>query len=327
MAGTVYSKFFWQDWAADPCLGQCSFAAKGLWMDLLCLAAQSEPIGHVKIGNKVPSPEHLARHLRAPMEEVSRLLEELISNGVCDRGRDGVLVSRRMVRDARKQRARASGGRESSSLSQRNEKGNFTSRDDPFQLTAPATINHQPSTRVQSPSTKAFELAFETWWKTYPKKEAKKTAKRLYLAILKKGEATVEELQAGVERYADERSADVSISKINAKYTKHPTTWLNGGCWTDDSGVPVAVIHAAPVDVDWKTTMRHLLAYGHWPESVGPSPFEEGCRAPPEMLTMASEWWERNNRTPSDPMTRTPWVPRPFWGANVVPLRAAEGRG
>ena len=52
MAGTIWTKFFWQDWAADPALRMCSFAAQGLWMRVLCLAAEADPIGYVVVNGK-----------------------------------------------------------------------------------------------------------------------------------------------------------------------------------------------------------------------------------------------------------------------------------
>jgi hypothetical protein len=55
---------------------------------------------------------------------------------------------------------------------------------------------------------------------------AKQAAQRAWDQAIKI--ATAEEIIAGAHRYAAERADQ------DQKYTKHPTTWLNGGCWMDE---------------------------------------------------------------------------------------------
>ncbi len=43
-----WGKFYWNDWQGDPCLRVCGLAAQGLWMRMLCLAAEADPIGYVR---------------------------------------------------------------------------------------------------------------------------------------------------------------------------------------------------------------------------------------------------------------------------------------
>jgi hypothetical protein len=69
--------------------------------------------------------------------------------------------------------------------------------------------------------------AFERFWAAYPRRVAKEAAKRAFAAAIKRG-ADVEALIAGAQRYAVERTGQES------RYTKHPATWLNGGCWEDE---------------------------------------------------------------------------------------------
>ena len=59
-----WGKFYWSDWADDPALALCSLAAQGLWMRLLCIAAQGTPYGHVNINGKPPSVIDLAKLMR-----------------------------------------------------------------------------------------------------------------------------------------------------------------------------------------------------------------------------------------------------------------------
>jgi len=45
----VWTKFFWSDWRGDEALALCSFAARGVWMELLALMARSERPGYLLI--------------------------------------------------------------------------------------------------------------------------------------------------------------------------------------------------------------------------------------------------------------------------------------
>lgn len=102
MPGTAWGKFFWNDWRGDPALRVCSLAAQGLWMQMLCVAAESDPEGYVTIGSRPVGATDLARLTGASEAEVTCLMEELDRNGVFSRDRHGRIYCRRMVRDAKK---------------------------------------------------------------------------------------------------------------------------------------------------------------------------------------------------------------------------------
>jgi DNA-binding MarR family transcriptional regulator len=78
-----------------------------------------------------------------------------------------------------------------------------------------------------------IEAHFETWYAQYPKRAAKAAALKAYRAVITKKLATPEALMAGAMRYAAERSGQ------DPKYTKHPATWLNAGCWADELSTPI----------------------------------------------------------------------------------------
>ncbi len=44
MSGTTWSKFYWSDWLSDSALRAVSSAARGLWIDMLCIAAVVCPL-------------------------------------------------------------------------------------------------------------------------------------------------------------------------------------------------------------------------------------------------------------------------------------------
>lgn len=70
---------------------------------------------------------------------------------------------------------------------------------------------------------------FEKWWNEYPRKVSKLDAEKCFSKILKDEKATFDELMEGVRRYA----WHCRCEKTETQYIKHPSTWLNQGCWCD----------------------------------------------------------------------------------------------
>lgn len=102
MSGTTWTKFFWADWESDPALRLCSFAAQGMWMRMLCIAAAHDPIGYVAVAGRALDETSLARMTGGLESEVRALVGELDRNGVFSRDRHGRVYSRRMVNDAKR---------------------------------------------------------------------------------------------------------------------------------------------------------------------------------------------------------------------------------
>lgn len=98
--GHRWSKFWWQDWQNDPALRMCSLAAQGLWMRLLCVMHEATPVGHLLVNGRQPTTRQVAALAASPEKEVALLLRELEEAGVYSRTDEGVIYSRRMVRDA-----------------------------------------------------------------------------------------------------------------------------------------------------------------------------------------------------------------------------------
>lgn len=109
MTANPWSKFFWNDWDTDPNLRLCSMAAQGLWMRLLCIAARSE--GKVLINSAPPSPEQIAKLCGEEPGNIAAWLDELGRNGVFSRDRNGVIYSRRMIRDEKKSKIARQNGK------------------------------------------------------------------------------------------------------------------------------------------------------------------------------------------------------------------------
>jgi hypothetical protein len=92
-------QFYPGDWMKDPNLRRCTHAAKGLWMDLLCLMFESEERGVLISSRRAWSDEEIALAVGGDSTAVLACLQELILKGVALRRKDGALLSKRMIRD------------------------------------------------------------------------------------------------------------------------------------------------------------------------------------------------------------------------------------
>ncbi len=94
-----WSKFFWGDWARDAGLRASGYAAKGLWMDMLCQMDACDERGVLLVGSRPATAHDIAKLVGGERRTVERLLVELERNGVFSRDDRGAIFSRRMVRD------------------------------------------------------------------------------------------------------------------------------------------------------------------------------------------------------------------------------------
>lgn len=101
MSGTLWSKFYWSDWLSDSGLRRSSLAARGLWIDMLCIAAQADLTGYLAVKKHPLTAHDIARMVGGSDSEVATLIDELERNGVLSRDRNGMIYSRRMVKDDR----------------------------------------------------------------------------------------------------------------------------------------------------------------------------------------------------------------------------------
>jgi hypothetical protein len=121
------SDFYWADWENEPTLRVCSFAAQGVWMRICARCHHSPERGRFLMPSGVaPTPQEYAELFGKGWDEIAPLVEELVAKRVCDRGADGVLVNRRMLKEeerrARK-KARADGGENWRGLAESNLNG------------------------------------------------------------------------------------------------------------------------------------------------------------------------------------------------------------
>ncbi len=110
-------QFYPADWRKDAALQSCSLAAQGLWVNMLCIAHECEPYGHLTINGRAMTEAQIARLVGVSLRECERAIAELVLAGVVSRTDEtadcgeGVFYSRRMVRDEDVRNRRAEGGK------------------------------------------------------------------------------------------------------------------------------------------------------------------------------------------------------------------------
>lgn len=103
-------QFYPSDWLRDTALRSCSTGARGLWIDMICFMHEGNPYGHLKVGDKVIHAENLARMVGESLETLETWLHELSEASVFEISSEGVIYSKRMVRDENLRQIRAAGG-------------------------------------------------------------------------------------------------------------------------------------------------------------------------------------------------------------------------
>lgn len=92
-------KFWPQDWHGSKELRTCSLAARGLWIDMLCIAHDGDPYGHVTINGRAATVRQIAEFSGISVKRARGLIAELDDAGIIARTADGTPYSRQMVND------------------------------------------------------------------------------------------------------------------------------------------------------------------------------------------------------------------------------------
>lgn len=175
-----------------------------------------------------PGQQTLADRAGVSTRTVRRALDDLESQGLIRREqrRDqrGMRTSDRYVLNVVKQQA----DRLSASESHRTSETESPDIDD--SLTGhPCPSNYPENSKSELPVTPIVPT-FDDFYSIYPLKKSKDAARRAWDKAIK-GESP-EVIIAGAMRFA----SDPNLPE--KKYIKHPSTWLNGGCWADEPEAP-----------------------------------------------------------------------------------------
>lgn len=92
-------QFYPGDWRKDPNLRRCSHAARGVWMDVLCLMFDCEERGILISDGKPWTHEDAAAAVGGDQKAALACITELLGKGVAKLDKRGAIFSARMVRD------------------------------------------------------------------------------------------------------------------------------------------------------------------------------------------------------------------------------------
>ncbi len=90
----------------------------------------------------------------------------------------------------------------------------------------------------------SIDQNFDEFWNLYPRKKSPGLARRAFKTAMKK--VSFEDLMSGLESYV----ATIRANGTEERFIKHPSSWLNGECWADQS---------APSPQDTLKGFEHLV--------------------------------------------------------------------
>jgi hypothetical protein len=104
-------QFYPSDWREDIALSTCSFAAKGFWIDLICLMHLGNPYGTLTFSNgSAMTDKDVMKALSTHPKTFQGLFKELSSKGVIKRQENGIYYCARMVKDEHIRQVRGNAG-------------------------------------------------------------------------------------------------------------------------------------------------------------------------------------------------------------------------
>lgn len=281
-------KFYPSDWRADPALRVCSIAARGLWMEMLALMHEASPRGHLLVNGKSPTDAQLGALAGTSSHQITELLGELESAGVFSRTREGVIYSRRMIRDEKKGRLARKNGKNGGNPSLSKKTGNSP----PVNPVDNGPDNTQkPEARSQTPEEEEARGSAPI---LLPGEEVRKSFARIWEKLppqaRRLGEAGgMMAFGRAVANGADpaevERAVGPWLAASPDGIVERFDNWLQGDKWREwlprkaGTGDVDAEIRLFAFDDDDHRRRRR------WADKVGgPCPDEPGCTAPPDLL-------------------------------------------
>ena len=203
---------FYDDAINDPKILKLSDKLHRVWIGILCIASKNN--------GELPSLDDMALMIRMKPEKLAEAIESLADAGLIDT--EGMISSPHNW-SARQYKSDSSAER---MKRHRDKKRDVTVTVQRQNTETDNRTEQKERSRADAPSDDWPKDCGDQFWQAYPRKTEKLAAMKKLASVRKSGVVTFADLMAGVKRYAE--------SKPDPKYTKHPTTWLNAGCWADE---------------------------------------------------------------------------------------------
>jgi hypothetical protein len=267
-----WMKFYPRDWRGDQALRAVSLAARGLWIECLCIMHEAKPYGHLVLNGNPVDDDTLARMTGVPVDEVSALMAELRQAGVLSMTGKGVVFSRRMTKDhARAQKGRKAASKRWSQASdgvQQSEAPNGSANGSP--------ITQIPESRSHTASASALpvDLILEAAGARGPCHEGIPRSVNKIFDLIPQGYDLHRDILPSIRRVAKPEISNCSyfvkvIVADAAERAKIPPK-------------------PPPQPEPWPDRLAAFRQDGTWVHAWGPKPGEPGCKVPAELLARAA---------------------------------------
>jgi len=222
-------KFYPSDWRADPALRMCSVAARGMWMEMLCLMHEAEPRGSLLINGQPVSVKQLASLAGVSVREATALVSELEEAGVFSREDNGTIYSRRMRRDEEKATKDKANGALGGNPDLKGGVNPPVNGEDKAQI--PDARDQNPKRKVpRAGKPAAANDDFEKFKEAYPKRDGGNPwppAQRLFEAAVRDGTPAEQIIAAARAGVGFDKDA------IGTKFIPQAVKWLRGKYYLD----------------------------------------------------------------------------------------------
>jgi hypothetical protein len=172
-------KFYPTDWRADPALRMCSAAARGVWIDLICLMHEATPYGHLLVNGRCPTDAQVAVLTGTPPDQLTQCLRELEDAGVFSRTKDGTIYSRKLTRMAKNAATARNNGRRGGNPNLGNRKENLAS-DNPPVKGGDKPQKPEARSQIEDPPNPPSGGGFDDFWNAWPEKQDRVAAERAW---------------------------------------------------------------------------------------------------------------------------------------------------
>lgn len=282
MSAKPWMKFYPRDWRGDQALRAVSMAARGFWLECLCIMHEANPYGHLLLNGEQLEGGALARMTGASADEVSAWMAELRKAGVLSVARNGTVFSRRMVKDD----VASKKGKKEAEKRWAQPSENEGKRDEPNGVPKADPNAKRPEAREFSlvggeASAKTIADHFADFRKAYPRRDGqdpKEPARKKFEAAIKSG-VKPEAIIAAAVAFA---AAEAKRGKVGTQFIPHSAVWLNQRRWEDAAELPFAAPPPPPPaeqDALWRRRLTVWRETGDWNGHWGNHPETPGFQA------------------------------------------------
>lgn len=200
-----------------------------IWIKLLIQAGKTNAGGFIFLNEKIPyNEEMLSVIFGRPINSIRMALDALARFGMIERTDTSLYISNwekhQNIKGLEEIRAQNAERVKRFRANKKLQELEYKDKEIDIDIEGNVTCNV-----TESVTKKIVSTRFDEFWSAYPNKKGKKKAALIYEKIIKNEEATEEKLIEGANLYALESKGK------EAQYIKHPSTWLTGGCWLDES--------------------------------------------------------------------------------------------